>query len=42
LIADLSVPKGFKIGGYVAPYYYSQAIADIDKELLIVYRFKLE
>ncbi|MDR0559600.1 MAG: hypothetical protein LBG92_05480 [Prevotellaceae bacterium] len=42
LLADLSVPKGFKIGGYVAPYYYSQAIADIEKELLIVYRFKLE
>jgi len=42
LVADLSVPKGFKIAGYVAPYYYSQVIVDEEKELLIVYRFKLD
>jgi len=42
LIADLSVPKGFRVAGYVAPYYYSHAIADEKRELLIVYRFKLE
>jgi hypothetical protein len=41
LLADIPVPKNFKIAGYVAPYYYSQAIADEEKEELIVYRFKL-
>lgn len=42
LIADVSVPKNFKIAGYVAPYYYSQAVADDEKEQLIFYRFKLQ
>jgi hypothetical protein len=42
LLADISVPKGLKVAGYVAPYYYSQAIADEEKEILVVYRFKLE
>ena len=42
LLADLSVPKGLKVVGYVAPYYYSQAIAEEEEELLLVYRFKLD
>jgi hypothetical protein len=42
LIADLSVPKDLKVAGYVAPYYYSQAIADEEKEILFMYRFKLD
>jgi hypothetical protein len=42
LIADISVPKGFKVAGYVAPYYYSQAIVNEKEEKMIVYRFKLD
>lgn len=42
LIADVSVPKGLKVAGYVAPYYYSEAIVDEEKEILVVYRFKLD
>jgi hypothetical protein len=41
LLADISVPKNLKVAGYVAPYYYSQAITDPEKETLTVYRFKL-
>ena len=41
LIADLSVPKGFCPIGYIAPYYYSNVIADEEKGKLMVYRFKL-
>jgi hypothetical protein len=42
LLADLTVPKNFKIAGYIAPYYYSQAIADEEKEIMHVYRFRLD
>lgn len=42
LIADVEVPKEFKVVGYVEPYYYSQAIADEEEERMIVYRFKLD
>jgi hypothetical protein len=42
LIADIAVPKGLKVAGYVAPYYYSQAVADEEKETLNVYRFTLD
>lgn len=41
LIGDVSVPKGFKVMGYVAPYYYSYVIADEKRELMYLYRFKL-
>ncbi len=41
LIADCNVPKGFKVVGYIAPYYYSQVI-DNEDEHLKVYRFKLD
>lgn len=42
LIADVDVPKGFKVEGYIAPYYLSSAIIDEVKEEIKIYRFKLE
>jgi hypothetical protein len=42
LVADLEVPKNFRIAGYHTPYYYSHAIANEDKEQLEVYRFQLK
>ncbi|MCM1373296.1 MAG: hypothetical protein NC113_09630 [Bacteroides sp.] len=41
LIADIDVPKNFKVMGYIEPYYYSQVIADEDNEKLYLYRFAL-
>ena len=41
LIGDVLTPKSFKIGGYIAPYYYSTIINDIENEKMYVYRFKL-
>ncbi len=41
LIADVSVPKGFKISGYISPYVYSNIYTnEIIKELKL-YRIKL-
>jgi hypothetical protein len=42
LIADLDVPKDFRISGYHDSYYYSCAIANEEKERLEVYRFRLD
>lgn len=42
LVADIDVPLGFKIGGYIAPYFYSQVVGDEEAETLTVYRFKLD
>jgi hypothetical protein len=42
LLADISVPKGLRVAGYVAPYYYSQVVVDEEKEIMKVYRFKLK
>lgn len=44
LIADVIVPKKFRVMGYIAPYYYSYIIPLLDEEddSLIMYRFKLE
>jgi len=42
LIADVDVPKNFKIAGYINPYYYSQAIIDEEKEEMTVFKFKLQ
>ncbi len=42
LIADVDVPKGMRVVGYIAPYYYSQVMADEDRETLTLYRFKLD
>ena len=41
LIADIDVPKRFRVMGYIAPYYYSYVIADEYNEKLYVYRFSL-
>lgn len=41
LIGDVDVPKGFKVAGYAAPYYYSKVIADEDNEKLTVYKFTM-
>lgn len=43
LIGDVSVPKNFKVIGYVAPYYYSAIIPSLEDEdtSLTIYRFKL-
>ena len=41
LIGDVSVPRGLKVMGYVAPYYYSYVIANEEREIMYLYRFKL-
>lgn len=41
LKADVNVPKNFRVMGYIKPYYYSYVIADENKEILFLYRFKL-
>ncbi len=41
LLGDVSVPKGLRVMGYVAPYYYSYVIADEEHEVIYMYRFKL-
>lgn len=41
LIGDVPAPQGIKISGYIAPYYYSEIITDIDNDKMYVYRFKL-
>lgn len=41
LIADIDVPKGFTIEGYIEPYYYSSSFSDGTNEELKIYRFKL-
>lgn len=41
LIGDICTPKFFKIRGYIAPYYYSEIINDVENEKMYIYRFKL-
>ena len=41
LFGDVSVPKGLRVMGYVAPYYYSYVIADEEHEVMYMYLFKL-
>jgi hypothetical protein len=41
LVADLDVPKGFSVEGYIAPYFYSNAFINDEKERISLYRFKL-
>lgn len=41
LVGDVDVPKGFRVTGYNAPYYYSQVFEDEEAEKLTVYRFRL-
>ena len=42
LLADCETPKGFKVVGYIAPYYYSQIIGGEEDGSMTVYRFKLD
>lgn len=42
LLADCETPKGFKVVGYIAPYYYSQIIGGDEDDSMMVYRFKLD
>jgi len=41
LIADLDVPLGFNVEGYITPYFYSNAFIDEDKGVIKVYKFRL-
>ena len=41
MIADVDVPKGFKVLGYIEPFYYSQVVEDAEQGKLSIYRFKL-
>lgn len=42
LVGDVDVPKGFKVEGFIAPYFYSNAFIDEVKGEIVVYRFKLD
>ncbi|MBQ9172521.1 MAG: DUF4221 family protein [Bacteroidales bacterium] len=42
MIGDVDVPEGFKVLGYIAPYYYSEFICDEEAETMKLYRFKLD
>jgi hypothetical protein len=42
LIADVEVPKQFRVVGYVAPYYVTQILCNDYEETMKFYRFKLE
>ncbi|AUP81173.1 hypothetical protein [Flavivirga eckloniae] len=41
LIGDVDVPKGFKVIGYIEPYYYAQLPPDDLKEEFILFKFKI-
>lgn len=41
LLGDVNVPKGFRVMGYIAPYYYSYVIPDEDNAMMYLYRFVL-
>ena len=41
MIADVDVPKGFKVLGYIKPFYYSQVAEDSEQGKLSIYRFRL-
>ena len=40
LIADLSVPKGFKVKGYIKPYVYGEVISELSEQLKL-YKFEV-
>jgi hypothetical protein len=42
LIGDVSVPKQFKVLGYIEPYFYAKATIDEDNERIVLYKFKLD
>ena len=41
LLADVDVPKGFKVNGYIHPFVYSSIMVDEFAEEMKIYRFKL-
>lgn len=41
LIGDVNVPKGFKVVGFINPYFYSDVILNEDLSETCVYRFRL-
>lgn len=41
MIGDVLVPSGFKVMGYIDPFFYSEFICDEDNENIEIYRFKL-
>lgn len=41
LIGDVAIPKGCKVRGYIAPYYYMEGKIDEDNETIPVYRFRI-
>ncbi len=42
LIGDVDVPINFSVMGYIAPYYYSDIIADEEEETIRIRRFRLD
>ena len=42
LVGDVDVPRGFRVKGYIAPYYYAEGPVDEENETLTLYRFTLE
>lgn len=42
LIADVDVPKNFKVDGYISPFFYSNSFIDEQKGAIKLYRFKLD
>lgn len=42
LIADLDVPKGFKVESYCRPYFYSNSFINEDKSTIKLYRFQIK
>lgn len=41
LIADVDVPRGFELVGYIKPYFYAYGGSNYGKEIMTFYRFKL-
>lgn len=42
LVGDVEVPRGLKVMGYIAPYYYSEVVTDPENEAATLYRFRLD
>lgn len=42
LLADVDVPKTFKVAGYSDPWFYSDPFIDNEKELITVFRFQMQ
>ncbi|MGN0069663.1 MAG: hypothetical protein ACI350_08060 [Prevotella sp.] len=42
LVGDVEVPHGFKVTGYIEPYFYSSIVTDEEAGKMFFYRFKLK